>query len=65
MDIKDAVGKWCLIRQSADWFGKPQEAKIIDLSPSEKYVRYKLSYEAHPVWRNVSDIKLLEILCDA
>jgi len=65
MKFEDAVGKWCLIRAKGDWFGKPRQAKIIELSPSGKYVRYKIMHDSHSVWGNVGSIDILEILYDA
>ena len=65
MKFKDAVGKWCLIRAKGDWFAKPRQAKIIELSPSGKYVRYKVIRDLHSVWGSVGSIDLLEILYDA
>ena len=56
-----AVGKWCLIKSRADWFGKPRQAKIMRLSPSGGYVQYHYSNE-DPLWRDIREVDLLEIL---
>jgi hypothetical protein len=62
MKIEDAIGKWCLVRKSADWFGKPQQAKIIEISPSGKYIRFKFIHQDFSEWIEVGNLKILEIL---
>jgi hypothetical protein len=65
MKIEDAIGKRCLIRKSADWFGKPREVMILELSPSREYVKFKYTKTvSFAEWIRIKNLKLLEILDD-
>jgi hypothetical protein len=57
---KELVGKRCLL---GDYFGSEYEGKIMEVSPSDKYV--KVQYESgNSAWKNCLSLMLMEVLED-
>ena len=65
MGPKDLVGKRVLFRRRLDFTGMIYEAKVVEVSPSGKYV--KLEHSAKPFtgreeWVKLEDIEILEVI---
>ena len=61
MSFEDAVGKWCLIKAKRSWVSEVTQVFIIKISPSKKYIKYRLLDDTHE-WKSRYDIELLDVL---
>lgn len=59
MDITECVGKRCLVRILNS---NIVEVRVLEVSPSGKYVKLRYLTVGHTAWNETKDIKLLEVL---
>mgnify|MGYP000586635609 CR=1 FL=1 len=65
MGPKDLVGKRVLFRRRLDFTGMIYEAKVVEVSPSGKYVKLEHSvkpFTGREEWVKLEDIEILEVI---
>ena len=62
MNIRDYVGKRCLLKVTKDYSSEVQEFKIIEVSPSGNWVKLQSNYSGQKFWKQLSDIAFVELL---
>lgn len=63
-DWKQCVGRRALVKFRTGWtHGAPEEVSVLELSPSEEFVKLKRSHPAaNAFWVEVSGVSLVEVL---
>lgn len=62
MNIRDYVGKRCLLKVTKGYSSDVQEFKIIEVSPSGNWVKLQSNYNGQKFWKQLSDIAFVELL---
>lgn len=62
MNIAKCVGKRCLVRIFPFSIYDIIDVKVLEVSPSGKYVKLRYLVTGHTSWKETKDIKVLEVL---
>jgi hypothetical protein len=62
MNIRDYVNKRCLLKVTKGYSSDVQEFKIIEVSPSDNWVKLQSNYSGQKFWKQIADIAFVELL---
>ena len=62
VDVVECVGRRCLVRIFPFSIYDITEVKVLEASPSGKYVKLRYIATGHISWKETKDVKVLEVL---
>jgi len=62
MNIRDYVGKRCLLKINKGYNSQVEEFRIIEVSPSGNWVKLLSNYSGQKFWKSIQDVSFVELL---
>jgi hypothetical protein len=62
MDIRNYVGKRCLLKVTKGYSSDVQEFKVLEVSPSGGWVKLLSNYSGQKFWKPLTEIAFIELL---